>query len=106
VNISTPLVRSVSGGCGQPPAARGDQHEDPNCGDRIHPGYQFGQGAPGAFPAYQLWAKNGWINNSDTHYDYAFTITQNNAAGQRVVERVGGNGLTVNPGRPFVTFIG
>jgi hypothetical protein len=72
----------------------------------FYPGYQFGGGAPGAFPAYQLWAKNGWINNSDTHYDYAFAITQNNAAGQRVVDRVGGNGLTINPGRPFVTFIG
>jgi V8-like Glu-specific endopeptidase len=71
----------------------------------FYPGYQFGQGPAGIFPAYQLWTKNGWINNSDRHYDYAIAITQTNGAGQRVVDRVGGNGLTVNPGRPFVTAI-
>jgi V8-like Glu-specific endopeptidase len=72
----------------------------------FYPGYQNGAGPAGAFPAYQLWAQSGWFNNTDFHYDYAFAITQNNAAGARVVDRVGGNGLTINPGRPFVTFIG
>jgi V8-like Glu-specific endopeptidase len=72
----------------------------------FQPGYQFGAGAPGTFPAYQLWAQSGWFNNNDRHYDYAFAIMQNNQFGQRVVDRVGGNGLTINPGRPFVTAIG
>jgi V8-like Glu-specific endopeptidase len=71
----------------------------------FYPGYQFGAGYAGAFPAYQLWAKSGWTNSSDRHYDYAFAITQNNSSGQRIVDAVGGNGLTVNPGRPFVTDI-
>ncbi|MDG4832325.1 trypsin-like peptidase domain-containing protein [Solwaraspora sp. WMMD1047] len=71
----------------------------------FYPGYQNGAGPAGAFPAYQLWAQSAWMNNSNLGYDYAVAITQTNAAGQRVVDRVGGNGLTVNPGRPFVTAI-
>jgi V8-like Glu-specific endopeptidase len=71
----------------------------------FYPGYQFGQGPAGIFPAWQLWTKNAWINDSNASYDYAIAITQNNSAGQRVVDRVGGNGLIVNPGRPFVTAI-
>lgn len=71
----------------------------------FYPGYQSGAGSAGAFPAYQLWAKNGWINNSDNHYDYSFVITQTGPAGYRIVDTVGGNGLIVNPGRPYVTAI-
>ncbi|WP_432988763.1 trypsin-like serine peptidase [Dactylosporangium sp. CA-233914] len=70
------------------------------------PGYNFGAGSAGIFPAFQLWAQGGWINNRDRHYDYAFAITQNNSSGQRIVDAVGGNGLQINPGRPFITFIG
>jgi hypothetical protein len=70
------------------------------------PGYQFGVGTPGSFPAYQLWAQTSWINNDDHHFDYAFAITQNGSHGGKLVDTVGGNGLTVNPGRPFITFIG
>jgi V8-like Glu-specific endopeptidase len=71
----------------------------------FYPGYQYGQGPAGAFAAWQPWAKSGWTNNSNVSYDYAIVITQTNALGWRVVDRVGGNGLTVNPGRPFVTAI-
>jgi V8-like Glu-specific endopeptidase len=71
----------------------------------FYPGYQFGAGWAGAFPAYQLWAKTAWINNSNFSYDYAFAITQNGPSGTTVVDTVGGNGLIVNPGRPFVTAI-
>lgn len=71
----------------------------------FQPGYQFGQGPAGDFPAFQLWTKNAWINDSDNGYDYAIAITQTNRSGQKIVNRVGGNGLTVNPGRPFVTAI-
>jgi V8-like Glu-specific endopeptidase len=70
------------------------------------PGYQFGVGSPGTFPAFQLWAQSSWINNNDHHFDYAFVITQNGSGGGRLVDTVGGNGLTINPGRPFITFIG
>jgi hypothetical protein len=69
------------------------------------PGYQFGAGPAGVFPAFQLWAQSSWINNSDSHFDYGVAITQTNASGQRLVDRVGGNGLIINPGRPFVTAI-
>lgn len=71
----------------------------------FYPGYQFGQGPAGAFPAYQLWAKTSWINDSNFSRDYAVAITQTNSSGQLVVDRVGGNGLVINPGRPFVTAI-
>jgi V8-like Glu-specific endopeptidase len=71
----------------------------------FYPGYQYGQGPAGAFAAWQPWAKTGWTNSSNHSYDYAIVITQTNSVGWRVVDRVGGNGLTVNPGRPFVTAI-
>lgn len=71
----------------------------------FYPGYQSGAGPAGAFPAYQMWAKTAWTQNGNLSYDYAIVITQNNSAGMRVVDRVGGNGLTVNPGRPYVTAI-
>lgn len=72
----------------------------------FEPGYQFGPGPAGIFPAFQAWAQSGWINNSDHHFDYAIIITQNGTGGGRLVDTVGGNGLIVNPGRPFITFIG
>ncbi len=70
------------------------------------PGYQRGVGSPGMFPYYQLWAQSGWFASGDRHYDYGVGITWNSAAGWKVVDQVGGNGLIVNPGRPFVTAIG
>jgi V8-like Glu-specific endopeptidase len=70
------------------------------------PGYQKGAGPAGIFPYFQLWAQSGWFNNGDRHFDYGIGITWNNPAGQRVVDAVGGNGLIINPGRPFVTAIG
>jgi hypothetical protein len=69
------------------------------------PGYQFGPGSAGVFPAFQLWAQSGWINNSDHHFDYGIAITQTNASGAKLVNAVGGNGLIINPGRPAVTAI-
>lgn len=72
----------------------------------FEPGYQRGPGFAGVFPYYQLWAKSGWINNGDRHWDYGIAITLNNSSGRRVVDVAGGNGLIINPGRPFVTAIG
>lgn len=70
------------------------------------PGYNFGAGFAGQFTAWQLWTKNGWINNADSHFDYGIAITNLNASGQRVVNAVGGNGIIYNPGRPFATSFG
>lgn len=70
------------------------------------PGYNFGAGVAGQFTAWQLWTKNGWINNADSHWDYAIAITNNNASGQKVVNAVGGNGIVYNAGRPFATSFG
>jgi V8-like Glu-specific endopeptidase len=72
----------------------------------FEPGYENGQGSPGAFPAFQLWAKEGWTKNGDLHYDYGIAIMNNSAAGQRIVDAVGGNGIATNAGRIFVTEIG
>jgi V8-like Glu-specific endopeptidase len=72
----------------------------------FEPGYQRGTGPNGVFSYYQLWAQSGWWADGDTHFDYGVGITWNNAAGRRIGDAVGGNGLIVNPGRPFVTAIG
>jgi V8-like Glu-specific endopeptidase len=69
-------------------------------------GYEFGEGPAGAFPALTFWVWSGWTNSADSHYDYAFVPTANNQFGQRVVDRVGGNGVIANAGRPFVTALG
>ena len=70
------------------------------------PGYSFGPSSAGSFTAWQLWSKNGWINNGDRHFDYGIAITNNNQFGQKVVNAVGGNGIVYNAGRPFVTSFG
>lgn len=72
----------------------------------FQPGYQRGTGPNGVFPYYQLWAQSGWWAKGDTHFDYGVGITWNNAAGRRIGDAVGGHGLIVNPGRPFVAAIG
>ena len=49
----------------------------------FYPGYENGNaGFAGTFTAYQLWAKDEWINNDDHHYDYGIAITNTNSAGQ------------------------
>lgn len=71
------------------------------------PGFNFGApGGAGGFTAFVLTAQSAWINNDDHGYDYAFVVTHIGTQGTRVVDTVGGNGLHVNAGRPFITFIG
>lgn len=70
------------------------------------PGWESGPGAAGMFPAFTLTAQTAWTDHDNHAYDYAFVVTQNNANGGRLVDLVGGNGLIINPGRPFITFIG
>jgi V8-like Glu-specific endopeptidase len=73
----------------------------------FEPGFQNGQAGPlGDFPAYQLWAKEGWTKRGDLHYDYGIAIMNNNTGGRRIVDAVGGNGIATYPGRIFVTEIG
>lgn len=72
----------------------------------FYPGYQSGEGAAGRFSAYTFWTTNGWVNNSNFSYDTAFVPTNLNQYGQKIVARVGGNGIIYNPGRPYVTSIG
>ncbi|WP_117215055.1 trypsin-like serine peptidase [Allorhizocola rhizosphaerae] len=72
----------------------------------FYPGYQNGEGAAGRFAAYTFWTTQGWTNNSNFSYDTAFVPTHLNQYGQKVVARVGGNGIIYDPGRPFVTSIG
>ncbi len=70
------------------------------------PGYSNGEGAAGRFSAFTFWTTNGWVNDSDFGYDTAFVPTNLNQFGQKVVARVGGNGIIYDPGRPFVTSLG
>jgi V8-like Glu-specific endopeptidase len=67
------------------------------------PGVRGGEPGPaGYFLAYALAAQSAWVNNGNYHYDYAFAITQNNSAGKRVVDAVGGNALVINQEAPIV----
>jgi V8-like Glu-specific endopeptidase len=70
------------------------------------PGYQNGASSQGTFSAISLGTETGWINNSDTHYDYGFAHVGTNSAGQHVTDALGGNGWITNPGRPTVTLLG
>lgn len=50
-------------------------------------------GSPyGTWTAYQLWTKNGWINNGDRAYDVAAAV-MNPLNGVRIVDAVGGQGI-------------
>ncbi len=72
----------------------------------FYPGYQNGEGAAGHFAAYTFWTTQGWVNDSNFGYDTAFVPTNVNQYGQKLIARVGGNGIIYNPGRPYVTSIG
>jgi V8-like Glu-specific endopeptidase len=69
------------------------------------PGFQNGPSPAGTFTPFQFWAWSNFTQGGDEHYDYGVVITHVNGGG-KLVHQVGGNGLIVNPGRPFVTFIG
>lgn len=75
------------------------------------PGYQNGGGrtAPGPrgrFTMFTMAVWSSWINSGDRHFDYAFVVTNNSDLGAWVVDAVGGHGLQVNAGRPFVHIAG
>lgn len=58
---------------------------------RFVPNYH--SGSPyGTWNAYQLWTKNGWINDANRAYDVAAVVMQNRN-GVRIVDAVGGQGI-------------
>lgn len=70
------------------------------------PGYQNGDEPRGRFAAYWFDSTTGWTQDGSRQRDFAFVTTYANASGQLLVDAVGGHGLTVNPGRPFVHIAG
>jgi V8-like Glu-specific endopeptidase len=69
------------------------------------PGFKNGPGPAGSFTPVNLFAWSNLTQGGDKHYDYGVVITHINGGG-KLGSQVGGNGLIVNPGRPFVTSIG
>ncbi|NMO20038.1 peptidase [Pyxidicoccus fallax] len=66
------------------------------------PGYNSGTTPYGVWTAYQLWAKNGWINSADRAYDVAAAV-MNPLNGVRIVDAVGGQGIKW--GAPYGAYI-
>jgi len=53
----------------------------------------YHSGSPyGTWNAYQLWTKNGWINDANRAYDVAAVVMQDKN-GQHIVDAVGGQGI-------------
>jgi V8-like Glu-specific endopeptidase len=70
------------------------------------PGYQNGSEPRGRFAAYWYFSSTGWTQNGNHQRDFAFVTTHTNASNQLLVNAVGGHGLTINPGRPYVHVAG
>lgn len=70
------------------------------------PGYQNGDEPRGRFAAYWFDSSTGWTQDGSRTRDFAFVTTYDNSSGQRLVDAVGGHGLTINPGRPYVHIAG
>jgi V8-like Glu-specific endopeptidase len=60
------------------------------------PLYNYGSEPYGRWSAKYLTSFNGWINDSSLDRDVGWVTVWPNGAGQRVVNVVGGNGLSVN----------
>lgn len=67
------------------------------------PGYKSGRAPQGAYPATEAWLTRAWVKNGGNatgfNSDFAFMRLAKNDDGKKVVNVVGGNGLTV--GGPF-----
>lgn len=70
------------------------------------PGYQNGDEPRGRFSAYWFDSTTGWTQDGSHRRDFAFVTTYTNGSGQLLVNAVGGHGLTINPGRPYVHIAG
>lgn len=62
------------------------------------PDYDNGSRPYGTWSARQLWSKGDWINDSDFDEDMGVAI-MNPLSGTHIVNRVGGQGFTVNQGK-------
>jgi hypothetical protein len=72
----------------------------------FEPGFEKNAlGKAGIFTTFTMSAWSAFTQGGDPHYDYGVVITHVNGGG-KLVSQVGGNGLIVNPGRPFVTYVG
>jgi V8-like Glu-specific endopeptidase len=71
----------------------------------FEPGFQNVPSKAGIFTAITMFAWTAFTQDDDPHYDYGVVITHGNKGG-KLVNQVGGNGLIVNPGRPFATYVG
>ncbi|MFG1799474.1 trypsin-like serine peptidase [Micromonospora carbonacea] len=60
------------------------------------PLYNYGAEPYGRWSAKYLTAFNAWINDSNLDRDVSYITVYPNSSGQRLVDRVGGNGLSVN----------
>lgn len=70
------------------------------------PGYQNGDEPRGRFAAYWFDSSTGWTQDGSRTRDFAFVTTYDSGSGQLLVDAVGGHGLTVNPGHPYVHIAG
>lgn len=71
------------------------------------PAYHQGQRPFGTFPWRMMTTFNAWIDNNDRTRDVGMIVTAPNAAGQVLVNTVGGHGLSVNPSRQtYVHIVG
>ncbi|MDX3224191.1 hypothetical protein [Streptomyces sp. ME19-01-6] len=68
------------------------------------PGYFRGSAPYGKFVGDWGYTFNAWINDGDMNYDFGLATTHPNESGQRLVDRVGGDGFAWNqPREEFVS---
>jgi len=60
------------------------------------PGYRDGARPYGTWSARQLWSLNGWTNSGNRTYDIGAAVMNIDAAGRRIVNVVGGQGIEWN----------
>lgn len=63
------------------------------------PAYKDGSRPFGTWSARELWSLGGWVNNADLSYDLGAAVVYTNSSGQRLVDVVGGRGITWNQSR-------
>jgi V8-like Glu-specific endopeptidase len=63
------------------------------------PNYLNNNRPVGTWSARQLWSLNGWMNNSDRAFDIGAVVMFNNAAGSRIADVTGSQGIEWNGSR-------
>ena len=62
------------------------------------PAYRNGQAPFGSWTAFRLWTKTDWINNGNLREDRGFILLRQNAAGKRIQNVTGSEGIAFNQG--------